>query len=189
MGSRRYIIGNLLKGFLWLGGIIIAYVLFKKYVNIDFLTWFEPLFSNEKLMYTIFFVSEVIIGIIPPEIFFIWALRFESVPDYIYVISALAFTSYLAGIIGYFIGRYLHNTLFYRYFRRRFLTKMEKRLQQFGLYLIIIASLTPIPFSGVAMLVGSVKYPFSKYSLYSLFRFLRFGVYAWIIWETQLLTY
>lgn len=187
MGSRRFLLNNLLKGFLWLGAIIGIYLIFKRNVNIDFLTWFEPLFSNEKLMYTIFFVSEVVIGIIPPEVFFIWALRFDTVTDFAWVIAALTLTSYFAGIIGYFIGRYLHNTLLYRYFRRRFLSKMEKRLQQYGLYLIVIASLTPVPFSGVAMLVGSVKYPFSRYALFSLFRFLRFGVYAWIIWETQLL--
>jgi membrane protein YqaA with SNARE-associated domain len=185
MGGRRFILSNLLKGFLWFGAIIGIYLIFKRNIDIDFLSRLEPLFSNEKLMYSIFFVSEIIIGIIPPEVFFIWALRFDPVSEFIWVISALAFTSYFAGIAGYFIGRYLNNTLLYRYFRRRFLSKMEKRLQQFGLYLIIIASLTPVPFSGVAMLVGSVKYPFSKYSIYSLFRFLRFGVYAWIIWETQ----
>ncbi len=187
MGNKRFILNNLFKGVIWLAVIIVIYFLIKRYINIDFLVWFEPIFGNEKLMYAIFFVSEIVIGIIPPEVFFIWALRFTPVSEFILVIAALALTSYLAGVVDYFFGRYLNNTIFYRYIRRRFLKKMEARLKQFGLYLIIIASLTPVPFSGVAMLVGSVKYPFSKYMLFSLFRFVRFGIYAWIIWETQVL--
>lgn len=186
MSSRKFILQNLLKGIVWLTAILAIYIIFKKYVNINFLSWLEPVFGNEKLMYLIFLVSEIVIGIIPPEVFFIWALRFDVLSQYIFVISVLAITSYLAGIIGYFIGRYLTNTLIYRYLRRRFMKKMESRLQQFGLYLIIIASLTPVPFSGVAMMVGSVKYPFVKYFLFSLFRFLRFGIYAWIFWESRL---
>lgn len=186
MGTRSFIIQNSLKGIVWFAAILAIYIFFKRYVNINFLGWLEPVFGNEKLMYLIFLISEIIIGIIPPEVFFIWALRFDVLSQYIFVISVLAITSYLAGIIGYFIGRYLTNTLFYRYFRRRYLSRMEKRLQQFGLYLIIIASLTPVPFSGVAMMVGSVKYPFLKYILFSLFRFLRFGIYSWIFWESQL---
>ncbi len=183
MGNRTFVIRNLLKGFLWFVTILGVYLLFKEYVNINFLSWLEPVFENNQLMYFIFLVSEVVIGIIPPEIFFIWALRFEPLSQFLLVISALALTSYLAGVIGYFIGRYLNNTLFYRYFRRRFLKNIEKRLNQFGLYLIIIASLTPLPFSGVAMMVGSVRYNFLRYLLYSLFRFVRFWGYAWIFWK------
>lgn len=183
MGSRSFVIRNLLKGFLWFAIILSVYLVVKKYVNINFLGWLEPVFENEQLMYFIFLISEVIIGIIPPEIFFIWALRFEPFSQFLFVISALAFTSYLAGIIGYFIGRYLNNTIFYRYLRRRFLKNMEQRLQQFGLYLIIIASLTPLPFSGIAMMVGSVRYNFLRYLLFSLFRFVRFLGYAWVFWE------
>ena len=79
----------------------------------------------------------------------------------------------------------MNKTLYYRYLRRRFLSKMERRLQNFGPYLIIVAALTPVPFSGVAMLVGSVRFSPQKYLLFSLTRFLRFGIYAWIFWEAR----
>lgn len=187
MDNRQFLIRNLLRGVLWLAAFLLVYVLFKRYVKLDFLIWLEPIFERELLILSIFLVSEVIIGIIPPELFMIWALRFEVLHQFILIVSLLAVVSYLSGIVGFLIGRYLNTTIFYRYIRRRFLSKMEKRLQNFGLYLIIVAALTPIPFSGVAMLVGSVKYSFQKYLFYSLSRFFRFAVYAWIFWEAQLI--
>lgn len=185
MNNNRFIFRSLIRGILWLLIIIIVYLLCKHVIPFEFRVWLEPLIEKTWLMYSIFLGSEIIIGIIPPELFFIWAKELNDLNHYIIAISFLALISYCAGIVGYFIGRYLNSTLFFRYFRIRFLRKLERRLRQFGLYLIIIASLTPLPFSGVAMLVGSVRYPFLKYLSFSLFRFLRFGLYAWIFWKSE----
>jgi len=185
MNDRQFVIRNILRAVIWLGIFVTAYVLIKRYVNLDYLSWLEPFFDKESLIYSIFFVSEIVVGIIPPEFFMLWALRYEGLSDYVLVIFLLTTASYVAGVIGYGVGLFLNKTVFYRYVRRRFLQKMEKRLQTFGPYLIIIAALTPIPFSGVAMLIGSVRYSFKKYLLLSLSRFLRFSVYAWIFWEAQ----
>ena len=185
MGNNRFIIRNFIRGLLWLGLFLTVYILFKKYVDVNYLEWFKPIFDNKKLIYTIFLISEIVIGIIPPEIFIIWALRYGVLIQFLLVVGALSVISYLSGVVGYFIGRYLNVTLYFRYIRIRFLGKMEQRLQQFGLYLIIIAALTPIPFSGVAMLIGSVRYPLSRYLLFSLFRFMRFAIYAWVFWEVR----
>ncbi len=178
-----YVIFNLAKGLLWLGTFIFIYLLFKKYINVDFLKWLQPLFDNETLVIFIFLVSEVVVGIIPPEIFIIWALRDDQLIAFIYRVSLLATISYCAGIIGYFIGHNLNRSLFFRWAKRRFLTKLDNRLQTFGMYLIIIAAMTPLPFSGVSMLIGSVRFPFNKFILFALSRFVRFGLYALVFWE------
>lgn len=115
----------------------------------------------------------------------IWALRNGIVFEYSMLILLLAVLSYIAGLIGYFFGRYLNTTLLYRFIRMKFLRKMERMLNIYGLYIIIVAALTPLPFSGVSMLVGSVKYPLKKYILYSLFRFGRFAIYSWFIWKAN----
>ena len=179
----RYVIINSFKALLWLAAFVIIYIVFKKYVDIDFLKWLQPLFDNEMLILLIFLASEVIVGIIPPELFIIWALRNDQIAEFISLVSILAVVSYLAGITGYFIGRYLNTTVFYRLIKRRFLRKMDQRLQIFGPYLIIIAAMTPLPFSGVSMLVGSVRYPVNKYVLFALTRFLRFILYALVFWK------
>ncbi len=187
MDSNRFILRNLFRAILWLVAFLVVYIVFKRFIKVDFLDWFEPLFENEGVMFVIFLVSEIIIGIIPPEVFMLWALRYSVFSQFVLVVFSLSVISYFAGVFGFFFGRYLKSTKFYRYVRVKFLRRTERRFGQFGVYLIIVASLTPLPFSGVAMLVGSVNYPIQKYLLFSLTRFLRFAVYAWIFWETRTL--
>lgn len=183
-----FFIRNLFRGLLWLGIILFLFVFLKKHTDVNFIKWLEPVYNNQLLVYLIFLFSEVIFGIIPPEVFFIWALRFNDLLTYIGIVAFLSVISYLSGLTGYFIGRYLSKTLFFRFFRRKFLSKSEKLLNIYGLYLIIVAATTPLPFSGVSMLVGSVRYPVKKYILYSLSRFGRFAVSAWLVWQTNMLS-
>ncbi|MFO7659090.1 MAG: VTT domain-containing protein [Bacteroidales bacterium] len=187
LNKRSFFLRNLLRGLLWFGVIIIIFILFKKFVSANYLSWLEPVYNNPTIVYLIFLVSEVIIGIVPPEIFFIWALRSGNIADYILIIAFLAAISYLAGITGYFIGLYLQRTLYFQYLKKKVLGKTEKHLHTYGLYLIIVASLTPLPFSGVSMLVGSIRYSFKKYLLFSLTRFLRFAIFSLIIWEANMI--
>ncbi|UCH13807.1 MAG: VTT domain-containing protein [Bacteroidales bacterium] len=176
---------NLLRGLIWLVVIIVVFWFLKNKVDVNYLAWLEPVYTNSAIVILIYTISEILIGIIPPEVFMIWALQNGSVVTYAMLILMLAVLSYLAGLIGYFFGRYLNTTLLYRFIRRKFLKKMERMLNLYGLYIIIVAALTPLPFSGVSMLVGSVKYPLKKYILYSLFRFARFAIYSWFIWEAN----
>jgi membrane protein DedA with SNARE-associated domain len=180
-----FLFRNLLRGLVWLAVIIGAFLLIKNKVDINYLAWLKPIYENTFIIFLIYFTSELVIGIIPPEVFMIWALRNGSIAQYMILILILALISYLAGLAGYFFGRYLHTTLVYRFIRMKFLTKMERKLNIYGLYIIIVAALTPLPFSGVSMLVGSVKYPLRKYILYSLTRFVRFAVYSWFIWQAN----
>ena len=180
-----FLIRNLIRGFIWLGVILGLFVIFKKYVDINYVKWLAPVYERPLLIFLIFTASEIIIGIIPPEIFMLWGLRNGILIQYIYIIILLASISYLAGIIGYLFGSFLDTTRIYRYLRRRFLSKSQRLLNTYGLYLIRVAALTPLPFSGISMLVGSVKYPFRKYIFYSATRFIRFGLYGWIIWEAN----
>jgi len=183
--KSTFLIRNLLRGLVWLAVIIAAFLFIKNKVDINYLAWLKPIYNNTAIIFLIYLTSELVIGIIPPEVFMIWALRNGSVIEYMMLILLLALISYIAGLTGYFFGRYLNTTLLYRFIRRKFLRKMEGMLNIYGLYIIIVAALTPLPFSGVSMLVGSVKYPLRKYILYSLSRFARFAVYSWFIWEAN----
>lgn len=185
--KSTFLFRNLLRGLIWLVLIIAVFWILKNKVDINYLSWLEPVYSNSAVVILIYTTSEVLIGIIPPEVFMIWALRNGIVFEYVMLILLLAILSYIAGLIGYFFGRYLNTTLLYRFIRMKFLRKMERMLNIYGLYIIIVAALTPLPFSGVSMLVGSVKYPLKKYILYSLFRFARFGIYSWFIWKANAL--
>lgn len=180
--SIRYVTCNLLKGIAILGFFVLIYVLFKEFVHVDYLKWLEPFFDHSLLILLIFLVSELFIGIIPPEIFILWALRKDTFLEFSGIILLLALISYSAGLFGYFAGSRLNRLLYLRFFRRKYLKKLEKNLQTFGVYLIVIASLTPVPYSGTSMLIGSANYPFRKFSFYALTRFVRFGGYIFFWW-------
>jgi membrane protein DedA with SNARE-associated domain len=182
----RFFFRNLLKGLIWLAAIVALFIFTKHAVGHENLERFEPVFQKSWLVYTVFSLSEVIIGIIPPEIFLIWALRSGALPEYIGLTFVFTAISYTAGAMAFGIGKYLHHTLFYKYLKNRYLKKMEQLLQMHGQYLMLVASITPLPFSGTAMLIGSVDYPFRNYLLISLARFLKFTVSAWVIWEANL---
>lgn len=178
---------NLARGLLWLSLLVGGFILFKKYVDINYLDWLKPVYEKPILVYAIYSVSELLFGIIPPEIFMIWGLRSGKLADYSAIIILLAVISYLAGCIGFLIGRHLEHTQFFKLFKSNVFGKYEAYLYHFGAFIIIVASLTPLPFSGVSMLVGSVEFPPRKYLLFALTRFLRFFSYAYIIWEVNTL--
>lgn len=185
--KSSFFLRNLARGFVWLGIIVALFVFTKHNVNRDLFLRFEPFFDQTLLILFIFAVSEIVIGIIPPELFMIWSLRFGSSVTYIGYIILLAGISYLAGFIAYIFGRYLHNTKPYEYLRNKYLRRSEVLLHEYGLYLILVAALTPIPFSGVAMLVGAVHYPVRKYIYLSMGRFVKFAISGWVIWEANVL--
>jgi membrane protein YqaA with SNARE-associated domain len=183
--KTRFFLRNLMKGLIWLAVIVALFIFSKHTVDKETLAKFEPIFQKSWLVFTVFSLSEIIIGIIPPEVFLIWALRSDTFSGYIGLTIILTIISYTAGVIAFGIGKYLHHTLFYQYLKNRYLQKSEKLLQTYGQYLILVAALTPVPFSGTAMLVGAVDYPFKNYLLLSLSRFIKFAVSAWVIWEAN----
>lgn len=165
--------------------IVVGFILFKKYVDIEMAEVLAPLYAHPGWVYLIYTCSEILVGIIPPEFFFMWALKVGDAWDYVGIVSALAALSYVAGLLGYWFGSRFSRKPFFRKLRVRVIGKYEKYFETFGAFLIIVASVTPLPFSGVAMLVGSVGFNFSKYMLYSSTRFLRYALYAFIIWEAN----
>ncbi|MBN1338530.1 MAG: VTT domain-containing protein [Bacteroidales bacterium] len=185
--KARFFLSNFLKGLLWLIILIVVFVLARKHVNPDFNAYLQPFLDNTPLILTIYCLSEFLLGIIPPEMFMIWALKFETLNHYIFYVTLFSLISYIAGTSGFLFGKYLNNTRYYRYLRRRFLGKYHSLLTKYGFFLILVAALTPLPFSAISILVGSLNYPAGKYLLYALSRFPRYAVYAFIIWESGLL--
>ncbi|HHP7242282.1 MAG TPA: VTT domain-containing protein [Cyclobacteriaceae bacterium] len=186
--KTRFLITNLIKGLAWLAVLIGLLIYAKNKLNFDFFELISPISEKPFLIFSIFFASEVVFGIIPPEIFMFWSLRNGLVSHYVGNIITLSVLSYISGYIGFFIGSYLNQTRLYRILKINFLGKYERLLNKYGGFLLIVAALTPLPFSGICMLIGAVKYPIRKFFTFTLFRFLRFIVYSYIIWEANIFT-
>ncbi len=183
----RFFLRNLFRGLLWLIAIVGGYFFLKSKYNFSLSDVLGPVYDQPVTIFTIFLSSEVIFGIIPPELFMIWALRNENVILYIENIVALSMISYVAGVVGYIIGSRFNTTRLYATLQKNYLGRFEKHLNRFGGFLVIVAALTPLPFSGICMLMGTVKYPVKRFLFFSLLRFVRFGAYAYIVWEANIL--
>ena len=182
----RFFVKNLIRGLAWLAAIVVLFILFQEHGSRElFKEYLRPLYSQPLLMYLIYTFSEIFFGIIPPELFMVWATKLGSVFLYIEAVVLLAFISYGAGAIGFVFGKFLSRTVAFRFARRKYMERLQRLLHKYGFFLLIVASLTPIPFSAVCMLVGASGYPGRKFFVYTLLRFVRFAVYSVIIWQSQ----
>ena len=128
----------------------------------------------------VYFVNEVFLGLITPEIF-IYGIR-KTADPYV-TLSLLAVLSYAAGVLAYFLGRYLSTR---KIVRERILERHAStmdQLRRFGGLLIILAALTPLPYPIVCQLCGLNKYPLKYFLLITLVRFLRFGIYGAVLFS------
>mgnify|MGYP001355149482 FL=1 len=145
----------------------------KNQISFDFPSFF---------VFTLFFMSEVILGIIPPELFMIWAISSKPLGSYLFYVITFSFLSYIAGFTAFLFGRYLHNTWLYKFMKKNIIGKYERKISAFGWLVIVVAAITPLPFSATCAVVGAVGFDRKKYLFYSSARFLRYAIYGFFIW-------
>ncbi|TXE11602.1 short-chain dehydrogenase [Seonamhaeicola algicola] len=127
-----------------------------------------------------FFISETLLGLVPPEIFIAWSGKLHN--PWLYL-SILAMLSYAGGLVSYYIGDFItkiprvHNYL---------QNKMEKQLKnskKWGGFLIVVGALLPLPFSISCMAAGIINFPFKNVVIYGSLRLLRFAIYGLVIFN------
>jgi len=178
-GRYRFIIQNLWKLALSLIllGVVIGLV---NHFFIDIDVLMEGLFSrfSDWAILAVFFASESLLGLIPPDLFIFWTATFRS--PWL-MITVLALLSYGGGIISFYLGKNLQrfpaisNWVHFK-FRQQVLV-----FHKFGGLLIFVAALTPLPFSPISVIAGAVEYPFKSYWKMALSRILRFFLYGFLL--------
>ena len=124
---------------------------------------------------SIFYISESLLGWIPPDIFITWSDQFNS--PFLWL-SILGTISYLGGVNAYYLGK-----LACRYPRvKSWLEKKNEiffvRIRKWGGLVVIFAALFPLPYATTATVAGMVRFPFKSFMLYGLTRYLRFYIYG-----------
>jgi membrane protein YqaA with SNARE-associated domain len=180
-----FLFRNLFKGFLWFAVIITVFILLEGYIQENFKSHIDDIRANPGILYGIYTLSEIIFGILPPELFMmIWILDDIDLSGFIINLSILTVISYGAGILGYYIGKTFSKTPFYQNrIREKYLKQYEKNLKKFGGYLVFVGAVTPVPFSATCMLAGSVNMNFKNFLLICITRVFRFAIYGWMIWR------
>lgn len=127
-----------------------------------------------------FFVSETLLGIIPPEIFIAWADKMSN--PWLYL-SFLALLSYAGGLISYWLGVGITKIpRVHDYMQLKMETQL-KNSKKWGGFLIIVGALLPLPFSISCIAAGIIKFPFKNVILYGSLRLARFLIYGLIIFN------
>jgi membrane protein DedA with SNARE-associated domain len=187
LSSRmQFLIKNGFMGLIWLLILLTAYFFFEEIVisrNPD--AWIEKFYARPEIIYLIYIASEFFFGIFPPELFMIWAVNKAHPGNYFIILTFLALVSYGLGYVTFLIGRYIYKMVTFRYIRIKFLKKSWPQLRKYGIFLIIVAAITPIPWSATCLLVGSAGYPSLRFLKYAVVRMVRFAVYGYIIFQTH----
>ena len=172
---------NLLRGLAWFAVIITAYILASEDLKV-YQEEINNIGDRLPLLLGIFTVSEVVFGIIPPELFMlIWQSK-GILSEYVINLTYLTLISYAAGVLGYYIGHYLSKTSLYQRISNRYLKQYDRQLKKFGIYLVLVGAVTPVPFSATCMLAGSVNISIRDFLLICISRIVRFAFYGWMVW-------
>ncbi len=180
-GFYKFLGSNLLKlGYIIAGFLAVFFLVEWLFIDIDEL--FNSLINTLPIsgVLSFFFASETILGLVPPDFFILWAKGFDS--PYL-MVGVLSVLSYLGGATAYFIGSFLERIpAVHDYITNKWNSQIEL-LKKWGGFFIIIAALLPLPFAVISLLVGMIRFPLKSFLLFGLFRFIRFFIYALILFQ------
>ncbi len=180
-GFYMFIWESLKKAFIPIVLVVIGLFVFNKYVyNInEGLQTMTETFSRTSLLIT-FFVSETILGLLPPEIFIAWC---KKTPTPLVNLAILAVLSYSGGILAYYLGKASLKINAVKEYLEVKMAKHLKNTKKWGGFLILVGALLPLPFAISCLTAGMIKYPIKNVIIFGLFRFLRFAIYGWAIFS------
>jgi membrane protein YqaA with SNARE-associated domain len=162
--------------------IVLTILLIINYKFINLTQLIENLTKNMNTssIFVFFFISETILGLIPPDIFIAWS---KTTTTPLINLSILAILSYSGGILAYFIGKSLlkFNNI-KEYVEIKFKIHI-KNINKWGGWLIAVGALLPLPFSISTLVAGMVSYSLRNTLIFALLRFLRFVIYGAVIYN------
>ncbi len=161
-------------------GAVIAIYTINHFFNInDALIKLTEILPSQGVL-SFFFVSETLLGLIPPEIFIAWSGKMPNPWGYL---SILAILSYSAGLLAYHMGRMITKIPSVHNYLEIKMQKQLKNSRKWGGFLIIVGALLPLPFSISCIAAGIIKFPFKVVALFGTLRLLRFVIYGIVIFN------
>ena len=156
-------------------------------ITVDRFLWDINLFLENAtdnysnfLVFTIFFISESVMGILPPEIFIAWT---DKTPMPWTNLTGLALLAYMAGSVAYYIGRMILSIPAVTRYVKLTMAKHIRNIRRWGGVMIMVTALLPLPFSIASMAAGIMEYDYRKYLFFAVARIARFYLYALLIYK------
>ncbi len=163
--------------------LIIGLLLFAlEYFLLDFDVLIKSLvetFSATAIL-IVFLISETLLGLIPPEIFIAWSAK-TTQP--LFMLFLLASMSYAGGVLAYGIGRLLVKIPPVKVYLEKKIAPHIVNLRKWGGFFVFVGAMLPVPHSMVSAASGLIGFNFRHYLLWALFRYLRFAIFALVIFR------
>jgi membrane protein YqaA with SNARE-associated domain len=162
--------------------VFVGVLLVLEYFWFDFNALLNTLVAtySAQITFSFFLLSETLLGLVPPEIFIAWASKSATPWFYLFVLASM---SYLGGIIAYFIGNRLFLVPAINNYIENKVSLHITNLRKWGGLFVFIGAMLPLPHSVVSLTCGLIKYDFKHYLLWALFRYLRFAIYGYVIFQ------
>lgn len=135
---------------------------------------------SDFAIFSVFFASESILGLIPPDIFIAWT---KNTSNPILYLSILAILSYLGGVVSYITGKAVLLIPSVQNYMEVKMSKHIVNMRKWGGFLIAVGALLPLPFAIASMAAGMINFNFKNFLLFALLRFLRFIIYGFAIYQ------
>ncbi|TGN11860.1 YqaA family protein [Leptospira ilyithenensis] len=156
-------------------GIVFALAYFFRKPLLGLSAVFVELFGFFGLFFGMI-LSDSLPAFIPPDAFLMLAVTGNM--SGLFTIFWMGTGSIIGGSLAYLIGRYLIPRF---HLGRQMVLHYEDRLlpyvRRYGFWAVVLAALTPIPYSWMAYTVGTFKMKYRLFLLGSFFRFVRMAVY------------
>lgn len=162
--------------------LFVALLLALEYFFFDFNSLLNTLVESFSTMsiFLVFLISETVLGLLPPEIFIAWSSKSATPWLFLFVIASL---SYVGGVIAYFVGQQLNRIPKIKNHIENKIALHISNLRKWGGFFVLIGAMLPLPHSMVSLACGLIKYDLKNYLVWALFRYLRFVLYAFVIFQ------
>lgn len=170
---------NYKKMLLILGAFVALVLVANYFFDLESLADFIVDNYPTDIVFVIFYISETLFGLIPPDFFILWVQGFEI--PYM-MVGLLALISYLGGLSAYAIGRRLRLIKRFKGYLERKYDSHMKKIRKWGGIVIVFAALFPLPYATTCLAAGLLKYPFSRLLYLGVFRIARFYLYALVLY-------
>ena len=158
---------------------ILLYINYKVMSINDMLLYVTQNYSD-TFVFTLFFISESFLGLLPPDIFIAWTKNADTPLLYL---TLLAVLSLAGGIISYYKGRTLLLVPKINDYLEGKMSKHINNMQKWGGFLIAVGALLPLPFAMACLAAGMIKFPQRHFFVFASLRVFRFVIYGYAIYS------
>ena len=121
-----FLLKNFLRGIVFFAIALAFYKITFSYLDLSSLKDKVAFYFTAFFVFLLFFMSELILGLIPPELFMIWAITSRPLSSYLFYVVMFSILSYIAGFVAFNFGKYLHHTWLYDFMKKNVIGKYER---------------------------------------------------------------